>query len=121
MIDIGINDEHNLPYGVLISKILGLNQVVLLGETKVICNRTNEIGKAILTCIGLKKTANSWVFRDFKRTFEKAGKLKKFVLRMEKKMDEIIKNYVESSSSTEELDEDYESSDEDSMVESESE
>lgn len=57
MINTGINDEHKPPYGVFISKILTLNQVALARETKVIRNRTNEIGKAILTCIGLKKTS----------------------------------------------------------------
>ncbi|KOM35033.1 hypothetical protein LR48_Vigan02g118300 [Vigna angularis] len=149
MIDIGINDEHNLPYGVFIKKVLTLNRVVLIVETKVVCNRTNEIGKAILTCIGMKKIIDGWVFRDvkaqarniaklsdsndnsisftprceferfvmnkFKRTSKRTRKLKKFVFRMENKMDELIKNYLDSSSSTEGSDEDEESSEEDSV------
>ncbi|KOM35023.1 hypothetical protein LR48_Vigan02g117300 [Vigna angularis] len=64
MINIGVNDEHNMPYGVFISNILKLNHVVLIGETKVICNKTNEIGKAILTCIRLKKTTLGCIFSD---------------------------------------------------------
>ncbi|WVZ23575.1 hypothetical protein V8G54_002119 [Vigna mungo] len=64
IIDIGINDWSNLPYGVFISKVLSLSGVNLTGETKITCNRTNQIGKAILTCIGLKKTALGWIFSD---------------------------------------------------------
>ncbi|KOM50152.1 hypothetical protein LR48_Vigan08g097900 [Vigna angularis] len=63
MIYTRINDEHNLPYGVFISKILTLHQVVLTREAKVVYNRTNEIGTAILTCVGMKKTAHGWVFQ----------------------------------------------------------
>lgn len=155
MIDTRINNENNLPYGVFISKMLTLHQVVLTRETKVICNKTNEIQKAILTCIGMKKTADDWVFRDvqtqtrneaemsdsddksvsftpryeferfvmsrFRRTYGKAGMLKKSMFRMEKKMDKLIKNYVDNSSLIERSHEDDESIEEDSMDESESE
>ncbi|KOM41008.1 hypothetical protein LR48_Vigan04g120600 [Vigna angularis] len=52
----------------------------------------------------------------FKKTFKKTGKMKKSIMRMEKKMDEIIKNYVDSSTKTEEsTNEDDVSSEEDSM------
>ncbi|KOM41259.1 hypothetical protein LR48_Vigan04g145700 [Vigna angularis] len=119
-------------------------------ETKVICNKTNEIGKAILTCIGLKKTAMGWIFSDeqiqvknndevfdsdeeqvsfslkskfekfvvkrFEKISKKANKMKKIVMSMEVKMNEIIKIYMETTTSTEEsTDEDDESSKEDSM------
>ncbi|KOM29431.1 hypothetical protein LR48_Vigan682s000500 [Vigna angularis] len=60
----GINNWCNLPYCVFISKVITLSNVVLIGETKVICNKINEIGKAILTCISLKKTAMGWIFSD---------------------------------------------------------
>lgn len=139
IIDTGINDEHNLPYGVFINKVLTLHRVFLTGETKLVYNKTNEIRKTILTCIGMKKTTDGWVFRDvqtqarnkvelsysyensisftsgseferfimnkFKRTSKRTWKLKKYVFRMEIKMDELIKNYVDSSSSVEGFDE----------------
>ncbi|KOM47314.1 hypothetical protein LR48_Vigan07g101800 [Vigna angularis] len=93
------------------SKILSLNQIDLTGEIKITCNKTNEIGKATLTCIGLKKTVLGWIFSDFEKTSKRAIKLKKSLMRMNEKMDEIIKNYEESSTSTEEsTDEDDESS-----------
>ncbi|KOM47928.1 hypothetical protein LR48_Vigan07g163200 [Vigna angularis] len=78
MIDTGINDEHNLPYGVFISKILKLYQVVLSWETKIICNRTKEIGKAILTCIGMKNTTNGWVFSDVQNQYGNTEELSEF-------------------------------------------
>lgn len=46
------------------SKILALNRVNLKGENKVMCNKANENGKAILTCIGLKRTTIGWIFSD---------------------------------------------------------
>ncbi|KOM48373.1 hypothetical protein LR48_Vigan07g207700 [Vigna angularis] len=147
MIDAGINSGHNLPYGLFISKVLTLHQVVLTRETRVVCNRTNEIGKAILTCIGMKKNDDGWAFRDvqtqvrskvemfdydensmsftpesefernivntFKRIFEKSLKLEKSLFRMENKVDKLIKNYVDSSSSIEVSDDDDKSSEED--------
>ncbi|KOM50010.1 hypothetical protein LR48_Vigan08g083700 [Vigna angularis] len=64
IIDVGENDWLELAYGVFISKILSLSGVNLTGETKVTYNKANQIGKAILTCIGLKKTALGWIFND---------------------------------------------------------
>ncbi|KOM40673.1 hypothetical protein LR48_Vigan04g087100 [Vigna angularis] len=88
MIDIGINDAYNLPYGVFISKVLKLHQVVLTDETIGVYNKTNEIGKTIPTCID--------------------------------KMNELMKNYVEISSSIEGSEEGDESSEEDPMDKSSS-
>ncbi|KOM56047.1 hypothetical protein LR48_Vigan10g193900 [Vigna angularis] len=135
IIDTGINNWYNLPYGVFISKILSLSQIDFTSEIKITCNITNEIEKPTLTCICLKKTVLGWIFSDVQTTtkdkdevfesdseqisvspksefekivvnkFEKSSKrvvkLKKSLMRMTQKMDEIIKNYVESSTSTE--------------------
>ncbi|KOM25711.1 hypothetical protein LR48_Vigan176s000700 [Vigna angularis] len=124
-------------------------------ETKVVCNKTIEIGKATLTCIRLQKTTSGWILSDeqtqtrdkdelsdsendqvsfspksefekfvikkFKMSYEKTDKMKKSVKPMERKTEEIIKNYVESSTSIEELDEIDESNEEDSMEMSDSE
>ncbi|WVZ02098.1 hypothetical protein V8G54_022904 [Vigna mungo] len=113
------------------SKILSLSDIALTGETKITCNRTNQIGKATLTCIGLKKIVLGWIFSDVQsiikeqdgvpdfdsgqillspksefekfvvRKFEKVSKrasMMKISLRgMNEKLDEIINNYVESS------------------------
>ncbi|KOM48092.1 hypothetical protein LR48_Vigan07g179600 [Vigna angularis] len=62
-----------------------------------------------------------YVVNIFERTSEKSVKLEKSVFRMENKMDELIKNYVDSSSSTEVSDDNDESSEEDFMDESNSE
>ncbi|KOM54829.1 hypothetical protein LR48_Vigan10g072100 [Vigna angularis] len=136
IIDVGNNNKHNLPYGVFISRILSLSKIDFTSETKITCNISNQIGKATLTCIGLKKTALGWIFSDIpcptndqdatpdsdggqillspKSEFEKfvvnkfvtvskrASMMKKSLMRMNNKMDEIIKNYVESFTSTEE-------------------
>ncbi|KOM48135.1 hypothetical protein LR48_Vigan07g183900 [Vigna angularis] len=64
MIKAGVDNRHNLPYGVFISKVLAHQQVDLNGEVKIECNRSNEIGKAILSCIGMKKIVDGWFFRD---------------------------------------------------------
>lgn len=139
-----------------ISKILSLSDIALTGETKITCNRTNQNGKATLTCIGLKKIVLGWIFSDVQSTikeqdgvpnsdseqillspkseFEKfvvrkcekvskrASMMKKSLRGMNEKLDEIIKNYVQSSTSTEEsTDEDDETSDEEAMETSESE
>ncbi|WVZ01077.1 hypothetical protein V8G54_027146 [Vigna mungo] len=66
VIDVGVNDWCKLPYGVFISKILSLNGVNLTGENKITCNKANQIGKATLTCIGLKRIALRWIFSDEK-------------------------------------------------------
>ncbi|KOM41086.1 hypothetical protein LR48_Vigan04g128400 [Vigna angularis] len=98
------------------SKILSLSQIDFTGEIKITCNRTNEIGKATLTIIGLKKTILGWIFSDIDKTFKRVVKLKKSLMRMNGKIDEIIKNYVESSTSLEKsTDENDESSEEDPM------
>ncbi|WVY95847.1 hypothetical protein V8G54_027998, partial [Vigna mungo] len=49
---------------VFINKILVLQGVDVFKEDKILCDKSNEIGIAILTCIGLKKTVNGWLFRD---------------------------------------------------------
>ncbi|KOM51771.1 hypothetical protein LR48_Vigan09g043000 [Vigna angularis] len=64
MIEIARLHDHNLPYGVIISSVLKHHQVDLIGENKVRCIKSNEISKAALTFIGLKKTEDGWVFRD---------------------------------------------------------
>ncbi|WVY89824.1 hypothetical protein V8G54_035338 [Vigna mungo] len=98
------------------SKILSLSDINLTSETKVTCNKANQIGKVILTCIGLKKTALGWIFSDVQKVSKRASLMKKSLMKMNEKMDEIIKNYVESSTSTEEsTDKDDEISEEDSM------
>ncbi|KOM34899.1 hypothetical protein LR48_Vigan02g104900 [Vigna angularis] len=136
IIDVGNNNEHNLPYGVFIRKILSLSKIDFTGETKITCNRSNQIGKTTLTCIGLKKTTLGWIFSDipcptndqdatpdsdseqillspksefekfvlnnFEKVSKRASMMKKSLMQMNNKMDEIIKNYVESSTSTEE-------------------
>lgn len=141
MIDAGINDGHNLPYEVFISKVLTLYRVVLTRETRFVCNRTNEIGKAILTCIGLKKTADDRVFKNVRNpiksvtdsrenstSFTPMSEFERYVVDQFKrtserilKLDELIKNYIDSSSSTEESENDDESSEEYFMDESNSE
>ncbi|KOM42877.1 hypothetical protein LR48_Vigan05g048100 [Vigna angularis] len=63
-----------------------------------------------------KSEFERFVVNRFEKTFKRASKMKKSIIRMEKKMEEIIKNYVERSTSTEEsTNEDDESSEEDSM------
>lgn len=64
MIDVGVNHGHNLTYGVFINKVLVLQGVDVSKEGIILCNKSHEISKAILTCIGLKKTLDSWCFRD---------------------------------------------------------
>ncbi|WVY90646.1 hypothetical protein V8G54_036160 [Vigna mungo] len=69
-----------------------------------------------------KSEFENLVVNKFKKTSERASKMKKSLMRMNEKMDEIIKNFVESSTSTEEsTDEDDELSKEDSIEISESE
>ncbi|KOM50129.1 hypothetical protein LR48_Vigan08g095600 [Vigna angularis] len=64
MIDVGINHGFNLPYGVFISRVLILQGVDIFEEDRLLCNKSQKIGKASLTHIGLKKTADGWFFRD---------------------------------------------------------
>ncbi|KOM48203.1 hypothetical protein LR48_Vigan07g190700 [Vigna angularis] len=154
IIDVGINDWFDLPYGVFISKLLSLSDINLTSETKVTCNKANQIGKAILTCIGLKKIALGWIFSNeqdttknqdelhdsnnehtlpspmsefekfmakrFEKVSKRANLMKKSLMKMNEKMDEIIEIYVESSTSIEEsIDKDDETSEENSMDSSE--
>ncbi|WVZ17333.1 hypothetical protein V8G54_010315 [Vigna mungo] len=56
ILEVGTNDGHRLPYGVFISKVLEQCGVNLTGENKLICGKENVVGKATLTCIGLKRT-----------------------------------------------------------------
>ncbi|WVZ17293.1 hypothetical protein V8G54_010275 [Vigna mungo] len=64
MIEVGCNHGYNLPFGVFISKALEPQKVDLTDEIKVECTKSNEIGKTTLTCIGLKKNVDGWVFKD---------------------------------------------------------
>ncbi|WVZ25981.1 hypothetical protein V8G54_004525 [Vigna mungo] len=59
-----LDKEEKLPYGVFISKVLETCGVILIGENKRMCGKENVIGKATLTCIGMKRTPLGWVFRD---------------------------------------------------------
>ncbi|WVY94883.1 hypothetical protein V8G54_033972 [Vigna mungo] len=64
ILDVGTNDWHRLPYGVFISKVLEECGVNLTKENKLTCSKANIIGKATLTCIGLKRTIIGWIFSD---------------------------------------------------------
>ncbi|KOM51387.1 hypothetical protein LR48_Vigan09g004600 [Vigna angularis] len=64
MIGAGDNHGHNLPYGVFISKVLVLQGVNVSEEDRHLCNKSHEIGKAILTCIRLKRNVNDQFFKD---------------------------------------------------------
>ncbi|KAG2376514.1 uncharacterized protein HKW66_Vig0153320 [Vigna angularis] len=68
MIEIASSDGHILPYGVFISRVLKHRQVDLIGEKKIWCTESNEIGKATLRNNGLKKTKDGWVFKDVDET-----------------------------------------------------
>lgn len=41
-----------------------MSGVNLTGENKVTFSKANQIGKATLTCIGLKRTTLGWIFND---------------------------------------------------------
>ncbi|WVY93889.1 hypothetical protein V8G54_032977 [Vigna mungo] len=103
------------------SKILSLNGVNLNGENKVTCSKENQIGKETLTCIGLKRTTLGWIFSEIKKVFKRTNVMKKSLMDMNEKMDEIIKHYAESSTSTEESEREEvdETSEEDSVEPSE--
>ncbi|WVZ22911.1 hypothetical protein V8G54_001455, partial [Vigna mungo] len=75
IINVIVNDWCTLPYDVFISKILSLNEVNLNGENKVTCSKANQIGKATLTCIGLKRIALGWIFSDELYPTKGRGKL----------------------------------------------
>ncbi|KOM47333.1 hypothetical protein LR48_Vigan07g103700 [Vigna angularis] len=64
MIEIASSHGHILPYGVFISSVLKHHQVDLIGEKKIWCTESSEIGKAALRHNGLKKTKDGWVFND---------------------------------------------------------
>ncbi|WVZ24670.1 hypothetical protein V8G54_003214 [Vigna mungo] len=59
-----MSEGHRLPYGVLISKVLEHYGVDFTEEKKQVCGRENLIGKATITCIGMKKTSQGWIFSD---------------------------------------------------------
>ncbi|WVZ21619.1 hypothetical protein V8G54_008941 [Vigna mungo] len=54
--------QGRLSYGVFISKVLEHCGVNLTGENKRTCGKETMIGKATLTCIGMKKTPQGWLF-----------------------------------------------------------
>ncbi|KAG2394590.1 hypothetical protein LR48_Vigan10g062700 [Vigna angularis] len=64
MVDARVNYAQKLPYGVFISKVLVLQGVDVSKEDRLLCNKSQEIGKASLFGIGLKKTVNGWFVRD---------------------------------------------------------
>ncbi|WVZ18311.1 hypothetical protein V8G54_005633 [Vigna mungo] len=114
IIDAGINDWCNLPYGVFISKIFSDVQTTTKDQDEA----SDSDSKPNL--LSPKSEFKNFVVNKFERTFKRASKMKKSLMLMNEKMDEIIKNYVESSTSTEEsTDEDDDSSKEDSMESSE--
>ncbi|WVY92424.1 hypothetical protein V8G54_031512 [Vigna mungo] len=54
ILEVGTSEGHRLPYGVFISKVLEHYGVDFTNEKKQTCGRENLIGKATLTCIGMK-------------------------------------------------------------------
>ncbi|WVY95178.1 hypothetical protein V8G54_034266 [Vigna mungo] len=126
ILDVGINNWHRLPYGV----------------KKLTCSKANLIGKATLTCIGLKRTTSGWIFsdelnsakgketlvdsdsdQDFPPSKSNASKrintLKKSLTTLHEKMDEIFKHCVDiSTSSKESKREDVDEVSEESFTES---
>lgn len=64
ILNVGINNWHRLPYDVFISKLLEQCGVNLTRENKLTCSKENLIGKATLTCLGLKRTTLGWIFND---------------------------------------------------------
>ncbi|KOM40573.1 hypothetical protein LR48_Vigan04g077100 [Vigna angularis] len=68
-----------------------------------------------------KSEFESFVVNKFKKVSERTGKMRKSLFRMEMKLEELIKNYVGSSSTIEESSEDDESREEITIEESESE
>ncbi|WVY94330.1 hypothetical protein V8G54_033418 [Vigna mungo] len=57
ILEVGMSEGHRVPYGVFISKVLEHYGVDFTNEKKQICGRENLIGKATLTCIGMKRTS----------------------------------------------------------------
>lgn len=94
MIDTRINDKHNLPYGVF-------RDVQTQPKNKTDLSDSDGNSVSFIP----KSEFERFVMNRFKRSSEKTGKLEKHVLRMERKIDEIIKNYVDSSSATKGSDE----------------
>ncbi|WVZ23474.1 hypothetical protein V8G54_002018 [Vigna mungo] len=64
ILEVGTCGWHRLPYGVFISKVLERCDVNLTGENKQTCGKENMIGKDNLTCIGMKRTPQGWLFCD---------------------------------------------------------
>ncbi|WVZ21876.1 hypothetical protein V8G54_000420 [Vigna mungo] len=99
--------------------LLEQSGVNLTRENKLTCSKANLIGKATLTCIGLKRTALGWIFNRFKRASKRINILKKSIMTLNEKMDEIFKHYVEISTSSEESEsEDVDDISEESSTES---
>ncbi|WVZ24399.1 hypothetical protein V8G54_002943, partial [Vigna mungo] len=84
------------------SKVLEQSGVNYIGENKLTCTKANLIGKATLTCIGLKRTTFGWIFNRFENVFKRINILKKSLTTLNEKMDEIFKHYVDCSTSSEE-------------------
>ncbi|KOM43291.1 hypothetical protein LR48_Vigan05g089500 [Vigna angularis] len=139
MIEGGFNQARNLPYGVLINKILVLQGVDVNGEKKLSCHRSNVINKMTPTSIGLVKTMNEWCFKDEENIVvssrsspvlnedrtsfnsetnfeifvaEQFRKTSERIMRIEKKVDALYQKKVKDDSTIEDSDE--ESTDEDS-------
>ncbi|KOM56218.1 hypothetical protein LR48_Vigan10g211000 [Vigna angularis] len=139
MIDVGLKQSRNLPYGVLISKILTLQGVDESREKKCSCNCSNVINKNTLSSISLVKTLNGWRFKDEENMDASSGsspalngdhnnfipetKFERFVVeqfsRLEKKVDGLYQKKNRNDSPIEDSNE--ESTDEDSMEISDSE
>ncbi|WVY96866.1 hypothetical protein V8G54_029017 [Vigna mungo] len=49
ILEVGTNDWHRLPYGVLINKVLEQCGVNLAGKNKLICGKENVVGKSLTT------------------------------------------------------------------------
>ncbi|KOM56111.1 hypothetical protein LR48_Vigan10g200300 [Vigna angularis] len=116
MIDIGINDCLNLPYGVRPWDVFSDEQTQTKDKDEVSDSDSEPIS------LSPKSEFEIFVINIFEKTSKKTSKMKKSIMHMEKKMDEIIKNYVDSSTSTEEsIDEDDVSNEENLMEMSKSE
>ncbi|KOM26789.1 hypothetical protein LR48_Vigan317s001000 [Vigna angularis] len=101
MINTGIKDERNLPYGVFIGKLLKLNQKTIddwifrdVQNPVRSLNNTEDCS----TSFTPKSEFERYIVERFERTFKKIGKLENSLVRMENKVNELIKNYVDNSS-----------------------
>ncbi|WVY91184.1 hypothetical protein V8G54_036698 [Vigna mungo] len=96
-----MSEGHKLPYGVPISKVLEHYGVDFTDEKKQVCGRENLIGKATLTCIGMKKTSQGWTFSDENRTSKRINNFNNSLAKLHEKMDILLKHFIEVSSSFE--------------------